>query len=251
MKPKEQIEFVVFALNECRLLRSNVEALAKYGLPVNVFLDSRTTQEERGFLISGGVEYRVVENPTSTAEGMFSEMFGQVDSEWLFLINVDEWPSPRLVADAMLAVQSAGAHVNSIGVPRKWVRFSPAGELQVSRLPRMVRGDYQWRILRHRHLVLSAVTHTPGFVRTEASSKKLPRSSTLYHLDWIVHSKEARAKKVLAYGKDSGSPDKRFLDHYLPERREWLHFFKPLDDDLLEEVAVRYLESSDGRGWAP
>ena len=250
MSSESSLELVLFSLNDGALMAANVEALAQYSLPTRVFLDSRTTSSEREILFRAGIDHQIVENPLgNVAEGMYEGMLAHINSEWVFILNVDEWPSPKLISEAITATRLSPPHIKAFGVPRRWVRFDSHDQLQVSRLPRLLLGDFQWRIFRPKQVELRPVIHTPGFDRTEATSVRLSRSSSLYHFDWIVSSEEVRERKLEYYETQSSRSARRFKDYYLPEKREWLHFFKRLNDERLEGVARAFSEASSGRGW--
>lgn len=247
---RPSIEIAIFSREECSLLLANRASLLEFGIPVRVFVDSETSPSEIAILEEAAVDYSIIENPyPSVAEGMLPEIFASVESEWVFIVQVDEWPSRKLVNDALFAVMEAQDHVNAIGVPRKWVRFGGKGQLQYSRLPRLLRGDYQWRIIRHRNVQLLPLIHTPGINLEKGKVMRLGRRSTLYHLDWIVHSEQVRKAKLSRYEELLPGSSTRFADYYLPERREWLHFFRTFSDPELEEVAGKFFESASGGSW--
>jgi hypothetical protein len=176
-------------------------------------------------------------------------MLRQVDSDWVFIINADEWPSHSLVRAAVDAITSAPDSINCVGVPRRWLRLNQAGQVQYSRLWRM-RGDYQWRIIRHREVVFNLQVHSPGFFLEPERSLKLPRTAFLYHLDWIVHSRQSRERKLRFYEGLRTGYWARFADYYLPERREWIHFFKTLELEPLSTIAHDMQRLQDDPGWA-
>lgn len=244
-----QIEFVIFSLNECNLLAEAAESLRGFGLTVSVFADSRTRPEELEILRDRQIPFRVVDNSAAIPEGMFVPMFKQVKSEWAFLLNVDEWPSPELVESVIREVSQVPDTVNVMGIPRKWLRFSDSGRLEYSRFPMLWKGDYQWRVLRHRNLTYRAVIHTPGFVLDPSASIKLPRGNTIFHFDWIVHSLNTRKRKLRRYFQLSPPSARRFADIYLPENRPWAHFFKGLKNDEVVAIARRLQAASSDGSW--
>lgn len=243
------MEFVLFSLNEARLVTLAARAALLHGLKVNVFMDSRSSPDQLDALHEGGIDYRLARNATNFPEGLFPDMFRQVDSEWIFILNADEWPSPELVRAALDTARSAPADVNCLGVPRRWLRFNETGQLQYSRFWRM-RGDYQWRIIRHREVTLNPVVHTPGFFLERQRALRLSRKALLYHLDWVAHSRESRERKLRFYeelGSDYGA---RFADYYVPERREWIHFFRTIESEPLLTIARDMHLLQGYPGWA-
>lgn len=231
------MEFVLFSLNEARLLAVAARAAQVHGLKVNVFMDSRSSPGELEFLREEGIDYRIAHNSTNFAEGLFEDMFRQVDSEWIFILNVDEWPSPGLVRAALDTVRAAPVGVNCLGAPRRWLRLNRTGNLEYSRFWRMLAGDYQWRIVRHQEVVLNPVVHTPGFFLEPQRIWKLPKKAPLYHLDWVAHSREYRERKLQYYEALRSGYSARFADYYVPERREWIHFFKTIESEPLLTIA--------------
>jgi len=225
--------------------------VTKSGLKVNVFMDSRTASEELQILRDSGIEYRLAVNEVhSFGEGIYRDMCRQLECEWVWVLNTDEWPSPELVEAVQEAVEKAPDEVHYFGMARRWVRLKPSGQVQYSRLFRMLRGDYQWRIIRHRSVVFEAVIHTPGFQFDERRAVKLPKSSLLYHFDWIAHSFEARRRKLDLYEKLHNGAKKKFADYYLPEQREWLHFFKSVNVPQVTALAKEMEGVSSVRSWA-
>jgi hypothetical protein len=248
---RELLEIAFYSLNEAHLLAAAVKAASKSGLKVNVFMDSRTASEELQILRDSGIEYRLARNEAgSIPEGIYPDMCRQLECEWVWILNVDEWASPELVESVQEAVRKSPAHVQCFGFARRWVRLMPSGQVQYSRLFSMRRGDYQWRVIRHRSVVFEAVIHTPGFQFDERRAVKLPKSSLLYHFDWIAHSFEARRRKLDLYEKLQNGARKHFADYYLPEQREWLHFFKSVNVPQVTALAREMEGMSSMRSWA-
>jgi hypothetical protein len=148
------------------------------------------------------------------------------------------------------AVEKAPAEVHYLGMARRWVRLKPSGQVQYSRLFRMRRGDYQYRVFRHRSVVFEAVIHTPAFRFDKRRAVKLPKSALLYHFDWIAHSFDVRKRKLDLYEKLHKGPRNYFADYYLPEQREWLHFFKNVNVPPVTALAREMEGMSSMRGWA-
>jgi hypothetical protein len=249
---KELIEIAFYSLNEANLVATAVRAASKSALRVNVFMDSRTAPEELQILRDSRIEYRLAHNEApSIPEGIYPDMCRQLECEWVWILNVDEWASPELVEAVQEAVQKAPADVQCFGFARRWVRLKSPGQVQYSRLFRMRRGDYQWRVIRHRSVLFEARTpHTPGFRFDAQRAAKLPKPSLLYHFDWIAHSFDVRKRKLDLYEKLHKGPRNYFADYYLPEQREWLHFFKNVNVTEVTALAREMEGISSVRGWA-
>lgn len=227
-----------------------VQAASVHGLIVNVFMDSRTRPEEFEVLRIAGLRYRVARNVEGfVPEGIYPDMCRQLDSEWVWILNSDEWPSFELVRDAKAAVEQAPARVVCFGFARKWVRVGRSGNVEYSRLLRMSKGDYQWRIVRHKAVTFVPRVHSPGFCFDESQAVKLPKPSIVFHFDWVVHSFEMRKRKLEVYEEMRQGSLRRFRDYYLPERREWLHFFTDVNSDWVTAVARRMARATSDRGW--
>jgi hypothetical protein len=212
-------------------------------------MDSRTAPEELQILRHSGIEYRLVLNEVgSIPEGIYPDMRRQLECEWVWILNVDEWPSPELEEAVREAVQKAPADVHCFGIARRWVRLKPSGQVQYSRLSSMRRGDYLWRVIRHRIVLFEAVIHTPGFRFDERRAAKLPKSALLYHFDWIAHSFDVRKRKLDLYEKLHNGARRHFANYYLPEQRERLHFFKSVNVPQVIALARQMEGISSARG---
>lgn len=241
----------IYSLNEAQLAILCSELASSYGIPVQIFMDSRTSREELDFLSEAGVTFRLaVNNTENIPEGIYRDMSRQIASEWLWILNPDEWPSQDLVDIVLASIRKAPKNINAIGFARRWVRFSRYGKLVYSRFPRMLRGDYQWRIIRHKHVVFRPIVHTPGFEFSRDKTLRLPIRHVVYHFDWIVHSLSVRRNKVEFYEGLQVGAKKRFAAYYLPEDREWVHFFRRLRRQEVTHVARRMQSLASDRGWA-
>ena len=248
IEPHVSLAVAYISLNEVDLLLSVVSQCNKIGQWVHVFMDSRTDELELMKLDRADIKYSLVKNEYEIPEGIHEIVCKEIGTEWVWILNGDEIPSPESLASAHALVQEAAPQLQCIGFPRLWLRRTEKGEPEVSRA-RFMRLDYQWRIIRVKNVTFIPVVHTPGFVVDHRFSLKMPKTAVVYHLDWIAHSYELRQRKLKRYESIAPGAAKYFTKWYLPELNERKHRFKKVDDKLVIEFVEAVHKTASSTGW--
>jgi hypothetical protein len=182
---------------------------------VVVAVDDRAGQEVEAALAS--VADRLLRYPyEEPVDRPLAWIHAQCAGEWVLTVDDDEVPS-RALLEALPALAEA-RDVTHYWLPRRWVY--PTADRYLDARP--WRPDYQPRLVLNDPRVLSFTPETHVPVKTIGPSRYLEAS--LYHLDALLNSLEAREAKVERY--ERLHPGKRVAGRplneafYLPERRD-------------------------------
>lgn len=247
------LRIVLFARGEAPIVTTAYRLVSSYGLPVDVFIDHRTGTDQLGLLAQNGVPYRIARNPeVFVAEGIMPDISRQVEDEWIWVLNADEWPSPGLVDSVLRAVHGASEDpsIKVVALPRRWVALGKDGRAVHSRHWRLARGDYQYRVFRHKEVKFRPQVHTSGFYFQTSEAIRLPKTAWLYHFDWVVHSFEARQRKLSRYESLVPGVQRRLKAYYLPELATWSHRFQREHGEEVQEAAKAFGAVASESTWA-
>jgi hypothetical protein len=217
------------------LLAQVVEQLSILSFEVQVFIDDSITQRESRVLRDSGIRYHFVTNPAQgIPEGMHQAIGDFVTTDWVCLLQPDEVPCDSAFTSISRAVAKAPRALTSMGFPRKWLMRDDNYSLLQSRAE-FIGCDFQWRIFRPKRVRYTPTIHTPGY-KLPLYRRRLGGDATVYHVDWIVHDRESRTRKLQHYEKLKPTSSGAFAKWYVPETCMLEHRFMELPKDGNELV---------------
>ena len=243
------LTFVVISLGEASLVVSLADRLRSAEVLFKVFMDDRTSRSELQVLDDAGVDYSLVKNPRNFVEAVFPIVADRVSTSWAWFLDTDELPSLAAIEMVSRAVDSARSFVNAIGVPRVWVRREMDGRLFRSRAAFIGR-DIKWRVVKIQSVNFTPIIHSHGHRLIGWRSRCLEDRAVVYHLDWIVHSRDARLEKLELYESELPGAQAHFRDWYLPEANPGLHNFEPISDSWLADYVESIVGYHASSSWA-
>ncbi|MEO7222490.1 MAG: glycosyltransferase, partial [Devosia sp.] len=166
-------------------------------ISITVFVDGKTTDDTHA-VASRYFPVRSISNPATRVGEVIEAMSRQTTSKWVLRIDDDELPSVEMMRFVMEVVQRDDADV--YGFSRYECAVSQSGKLLHH--PDHDADDHrQWRLYQPAVVNYTSQGHTPGFDRHGLRVVEAPRSACLIHLDWVLHSYQARKEKVERYDR--------------------------------------------------
>jgi hypothetical protein len=215
---QERIRVVVATKNSAKWFGTLIDAYRRIGIEPLVLLDGFSEDGTEDLLNRKGIEYAKVFPEFPRVEAIISLIPAHSESEWVFRLDDDEFPSRALVS--WIHDHLAGMETKVIGVPRRWVRLGNNGRCDYSnhRLLRwhQDRMDIQWRLFKPRAVEYIADIHSPGF-RVPPDCPVAPDLAYIVHFDWVIRSWDARAKKLEHYDEQRSGAGSSFRELYLWE----------------------------------
>lgn len=184
------------------------------GLPITVFVDSKSKDTTRTRVEARGVETLVLNNPSAIVEGMIQELSIRSGTEWVLRMDDDELPSKAMLTHVQKVLSDKA--IDSVGFPRLQCAVSDTAEIKASKLHPST-AHIQWRLYRPNKVSYSTQIHTPGFIPDGKTSAVAPIEATMIHLDWSLHSYDSRRAKVRRYDDHSAGLGSAWKNYYLWE----------------------------------
>lgn len=220
------------------------DAYRRAGLAPRFLVDGRSSSHYRAEALAGIESAAILEvtQPGDFIEAMLPEIARLVTSKWLFRFDDDEFPSSALIA--WLPQGVARATRNVIAAPRRNVAIIDGVPCFAGSVPELLAGDDQCRGFRVEAARFSPELHSPGLELKMGDVADAPADCFIYHFDWIVRSRDERARKLARYQAISGEPLARFRYQYLFEDFDRaLYAFTPVDDPIIADLALRLHEA--------
>lgn len=238
--PRDQIRFVVATKNSAAWFGLMVDAYRRLGIEPLVLLDGYSNDGTEQLLKHRRIEYAKVFPELPRVEAIIKLIPEHCESEWVFRLDDDEFPSRSLIS--WIHANFAGMGSDVIGVPRRWVRVGSGGGCEYSnhRLLRWLenRMDIQWRLFKPQEVDYVTDIHSPGF--RVPPSPFAPDSAYIVHFDWIIRSREARARKLVDYDRQRSGAGSSFRDLYLWEDSDVAeHGFQRMESSEFDRLANR------------
>jgi len=214
------------------------------GLAPLFLIDSRSSRRYRSDALVGieGAAILEVKQQGSFVEAMLPEIARLVRSKWLFRLDDDEFPSSALTT--WLPQGAATTTRKVIAAPRRAVAIIDGVPHFAGTIPQLLPQDDQCRGFMVEAARFRPILHSPGFDIAGGDVLDAPADCFIYHFDWIVRSRDERARKFERYQGISGEPLERFRHQYLYEDFDRaLYDFTPVDDPTIAGLALRLLEA--------
>lgn len=212
------------------------------GLRPRYLIDSRSTPRYRTEAlarIDGAAILKVAKN-RGFVEAMLPEIARTVATRWIFRLDDDEFPSPRLLP--WLTEATASTSKTVIAVPRRAVAIRDGTPHYARTLPQLHPGDLQYRGFVVATAQFSPLLHSPGIRGESDDVLQAPDDCCIYHFDWVVRDRAARARKLRKYERIAGRALPIFTHQYLYEDYDPALFdFVPVDEPSIADLALKLL----------
>ena len=232
---RQEVTFAYYAgRGDVELLAQVSGRLRELNFNIQVFLDDSVSPSESEVLSNHGILFHSLANPAQgIPEGMHKAIGEFVTTDWICLLQPDELPCDSAFESISRSVAHAPQILTSMGFPRKWLMRGKGNTLLQSRAA-FIGSDFQWRIFRPERVVYTPTIHTPGY-KLPMLRHRLSKAATFYHVDWIVHDRASRARKLQHYESLKPSSRGAFEKWYVPEDciREHRFVDLPRDGNLL------------------
>lgn len=226
------------------------DAYRRAGLSALFVVDGRSSPRYRAEALARipSAVILEVERSGDFVEAMLPEIARLVASKWLFRFDDDEFPSAALIDWLPQGVASVTRKV--IAAPRRGVAMIAGVPHFAATVPGLLAGDDQCRGFVVEAARFSPALHSPGLDLKPGDVDDAPADCFIYHFDWIVRSRDERARKLAHYQAISGEPLTRFRHQYLYEDFDpALYDFTPVDDPMIADLTLRLDEAR--RAHAP
>lgn len=210
------------------------------GLRPRYLVDSRSTPRYRADALAmiEGAAILKAGKKHDFVEDILPEIAGTVTTRWIFRLDDDEFPSPRLLP--WLTEAAATTTRTVIAVPRRAVAIRDGIANYARTMPQLHPGDLQYRGFVVATAQFRPLLHSPGISGEASDVLQAPDDCCIYHFDWIVRDRAARARKLRKYEKIAGEPLPIFTHQYLYEDFDPVLFdFAPVDEPSIARLAMK------------
>ncbi|MGO9356348.1 MAG: hypothetical protein ACLP1D_01590 [Xanthobacteraceae bacterium] len=214
------------------------------GLRPLYLIDSRSTRRYRTEAlasIDSATILKVAKRP-DFVEAILPEIARMVETKWLFRLDDDEFPSARLIP--WLTEIAATTSRTVIAVPRRAVAIRDGTPMFAGTMPQLHPGDRQYRGFVVATARFNPLLHSPGILGESTDVHHAPDDCCIYHFDWIVRSREQRARKLQHYETIAGGALPIYRHQYLYEDFDpALYDFTAVDEPSIADLALRLLDA--------
>lgn len=211
---EQRLRIIIPTMNAENYIDIILDFYEEIGLPVTVFVDSKSEDTTKTKVEARGVETLVLNNPSTIVEGMIQELSIRSGTEWVLRMDDDELPSKAMLTHIQKVLSNKT--INSVGFPRLQCTVTDEAKLKASKLHPST-AHIQWRLYRPKMVPYTTEIHTPGFIPDGKTSAVAPIEATMIHLDWSFHSYENRWAKVKRYDAHSDGLGSTWKNYYLWE----------------------------------
>jgi hypothetical protein len=240
----EQLSIVVPSRDGAPYAFVLADEYRRHGLRPLYLIDSRSTRRYRAQALAriDSAAILEVEEGPDFVEAILPEIAGMVDTKWLFRLDDDEFPSARLIPWLTQTVATTSKTV--IAVPRRAVAIRDGTPMFAGTMPQLHPGDRQYRGFVVATAKFNPLLHSPGILGESADVHHAPDDCCIYHFDWIVRSKEQRARKLKHYEAIAGGALPIYRHQYLYEDFDPALFnFTAVDEPSIADLALRLLDA--------
>lgn len=210
----QKLRIIIPTMNAEDYIDIVLDYYAEIGIPVTVFIDSKSEDSTKSKVDARHVDTMVLNNPSPVVEAMIKELSVRSETEWVLRIDDDELPSKAMLAYVQQMLSDKAT--DSVGFPRLQCVVSETAKLKASKRHSPT-AHTQWRLYRPAKVPFTTEIHTPGFIPDAKSSVVAPIEATMIHLDWSLHSYESRQAKVKRYDAHSDGLGSAWMHFYLWE----------------------------------
>jgi hypothetical protein len=214
------IKIIIPTLNSANYIALVLSYYREIGMPVTVFVDSKTSDNTA--LIAACHAHEVVPfvNPATRVGEMIEGISRHCGTRWVLRMDDDELPSIRMLEFVRYVISQDECKV--VGFDRYQTVFNSNGDpfCSIKHDPITHR---QWRLYQPDEVTFHGRGHTPGFDFTEAQRLVAPSTAFMIHLDWVVHSREERLKKLARYDAHTAGHGMPFRNYYLADESPDFH----------------------------
>jgi hypothetical protein len=214
------MKVVIPTINSARYIDLILSHYRDIGLPVTVFVDSKTTDETASIAARYACEVVPFVNSSTRVNEMIGDISRHCRSRWVLRFDDDELPSIRMLNFVRKVI--ARDKYSVVGFDRYQTVFNLNGEPF-----RSVKHDpithRQWRLYKPDTVTFHGRGHTASFDSNDHRGLVAPAPSFMIHLDWVVHSPADRRKKLVRYDAHTPGHGMPFRDYYLADESPDFH----------------------------
>ncbi|WP_176722380.1 glycosyltransferase family 2 protein [Candidatus Thiosymbion oneisti] len=215
-----------------------LHAYRKLAIQPLVLLDNASEDGTKELLEREQIEFTRVIPEFPRVEAIVRLIPNHTDAQWVLRLDDDEFPSHALID--WIPDRLDSLDTNIVGIPRRWVRMGKNEHCEFSNHPLLKQDqdkmDIQWRLFRPDRVDYITDIHSPGF--RASAGLVAPDEAFLVHFDWIIRSRQARARKVADYDRQQGGAGSDFHDLYLWEDSDLAaHGFQPMETTEFDRLA--------------
>jgi glycosyltransferase involved in cell wall biosynthesis len=243
------IKIIIPTINSAHYIDLILSFYRQIELPVTVFVDSKTTDETAAIAEQHAREVIPFVNPAMRVGEMIEGVSRHCGTRWVLRIDDDELPSMRMLKFVHDIISRGESRV--VGFARHQTVFDSNGNAFCSRRHDAVT-HRQWRLYQPDKVIFNGRGHTPGFYFDEPDRLIAPTASFMIHLDWVVHSREERLKKLARYDAHTPGHGMAFREFYLAdERPDFQEDLRALPGFTFRQIGRRLVERFPGSVVSP
>jgi glycosyltransferase involved in cell wall biosynthesis len=236
---QRDLSIIIPTINSARYIDIILSYYRESGLDVEVFVDSKSTDDTPG-IVRGHYPPRSIRNEATRVGEIIEAMSMATGSRWVLRLDDDELPSRAMLAFVAGAITKDDADAYSFA--RHQCAVSKSGRLLRSRAYNPL-DHKQWRLYQVDKVQYISAGHTPGFHLDGLRLMVAPVEACMVHLDWAVHSFDERQAKVRRYDAHTTGHGSIFESYYLFETDPVLRrSFEPLRLPEFNSIARRLSE---------
>jgi len=208
------IKIIIPTINSAHYIDLILSYYRQINLPVTVFVDSKTTDETASIAARHAQEVIPFFNPAVRVGEMIEGISRHCGTRWVLRIDDDELPSIRMLEFVRDIISRDDCRV--VGFDRYQSVFNLNGEpfYSIKHDPITHR---QWRLYQPDEVAFHGRGHTAGFDFNVEQKLVAPTTSFMIHLDWVVHSREERLRKLARYDSHTAGHGMPFREYYLAD----------------------------------
>jgi FkbM family methyltransferase len=188
----------------------------KWGIDPIFILDTRSSDKTEEILLDKKCTLVRGSGTKPCVESLLSNVLPNLEFRWLLRFDDDEFPSVEMLNWISNNLSTVKEPV--VSFPRQWVGYQEGGGRWNA--ARYFEGsyDHQYRLFRPHDVGFTDEIHTPGILVEKYL--KADDSAILFHLDWVLRSKQQREEKIKKYDHIRAGAGTNFSKYYLPENYE-------------------------------
>jgi len=214
------IKIIIPTINSAHYIDLILSYYRQIDIPVTVFVDSKTTDETASIAARHAQEVIPFLNPAARVGEMIEGISRHCGSRWVLRIDDDELPSIGMLGFVRDFILRDERRV--VGFDRYQSVFNLNGEpfYSIKHDPITHR---QWRLYRPDQVTFHGRGHTAGFDFDDKQKLVAPTTSFMIHLDWVLHSRAERLRKLARYDAHTAGHGVPFREYYLADESPDFH----------------------------
>jgi hypothetical protein len=214
MPLSERLTILIPTWNAARHLDLVLDYYRGLGIAPTLLVDSKTSDGTLNLAQTYGCPTIIADNPTTRAQYIIETGARAISTDWALRMDDDEVPSGGMIT-YINAVLGGLAPESIVGFPRHQCAIRE-GRLLTS-TKHTSHEHRQWRLFQPSVVRYTERGHTPGYEVPESSRLPAPDYAAMLHFDWVVHSPQERAQKIMRYDSHTPNHGSFWRDYYLAD----------------------------------